>query len=383
MRAVETDRIVARLQCAAGGDRGSNLRGTGIGCHRRHARRSDPEQRLPGRAGGIDAERLPVVEADRNRSSNLAESCPRLADIAVGELRQACEFAAELGGRQLNRCAIGAHHLDIQLAGVEFIADQLELRKIVAHYQRFTPRRGDRDRAIGTDGGIGAHDCIQIAQQLVALVVEIVRGRQRGMCIAKPLIERRQRLQRVVRLVDLGRHLSMRRRGKLLHLSVDLGSTAGEGRDLREDRAARRRIGRMRGHIGKRRHQRVISRSHAGFRIAEQIIEPVQAITAGRVLRSAGAVRIRLAHQELVVDPLNLGNIDTLANEAREPVIASLLQDGFTAHIAGRRGVGNVLAGGLQLDRCCIQCTAADPQEITHRRLRNIRLSLDAAPAPE
>ena len=231
-------------------------------------------------AAGRTVERLAQlvlrVEAIDEIHRQLAERALRRIQGLAAERQQPAELAAgEHRFGHDRRSAAGENLADGHALRIGRVGDGRQLVGLVAHHQRLAVADEHRDRTVALRHGIDLDDLVQLADQLIALVAQVVcRLAGAG------------RLGALDALVDLGNAVgvgvdALDLAGDLrIDVAANLAHAAVEQLEARSQRLARgnralprRRRRRIRREILHRTEEALQRRRQAGFRVRQQVVE--------------------------------------------------------------------------------------------------------------
>ena len=351
VRAVEVERVIARLDLRRISHRQAQAGRAGIARGAQHAGRVECKDRRAAarRLAQVEAERLLQVDLAADRRGHLAEQVARRRQVVVLELQQARDRAA--GQRVLRHEAVHAAfaQAELHLRGIEAVGIGRQQVRGGAEHQVLTAADEQADAAVVGTQGRHVDEFGELAHEVIPLVEQLVRRLARAAGLGNALV---QACDLAGQRIDAGhRGLQVLRDAGLqgIQLVAHMGDASRRFPGVAEHHLARRCIGRVVGEVGKRVHELARRIAHAGAADREQGLELGQLVEPRRIGRGGRAGGHGVVRQELVVGARHRSHVHALAEEASAGELAGGVGElHLLVRIAGRVGVGDVVAGGLQ-----------------------------------
>ena len=329
------------------------------------------EHRLARAAVGEHAQRLLVVVALSDALRERRERRARGGQVFVAKPHQPRDRTAAEGCRRHRQRARALLEHEALLRGVGRIRADDQLRRARAHQQPLAARGEQVHRAVVLLDRRHLQVAVELQQHLVALVEQVVRRLPAAVHLGDALVERRELVEQIVDVVGGLRDLLVGARAELAHAGIRALDPLRQDVRALHDHLARARIRGPVDDVGQRRVQVVDRGADAVVGIGEHLLEPVELRGARLVGRRGRGARGELGGEETVVAPLDGDEVHPHAEKAAAGGASARRRElRLLDAVAGRAGIGDIVAGGLQLRIRSHQRALSDSEQPGHGSLR-------------
>ena len=351
----EADGVARRLQCRGVGYRQRHGGGRGIEVAGCCIAQTDGREKVFTRLA-IERQTQPVLRVHRlaDGDGHAAEQVAAFGEVVVLKAQQARHLAPaehafvqfHLGGGARRQKA--QHLFAAARAKIDWIVNR-QRGSLVAQHQRLAAGHEHADRAV-VGGHLRCLDVlVELADELVALVEQVVGGLAVALGTGNLLVDAGDVLGQAVDRDHAALELFGHGVADFVQALRGVAHARGGFVHAREGHAARSEVGGGAHDIRERIHHVVDGCANAAGAAAENLLQLAQAVHAHGVARIHRRCGRGLAREQLAVVALDGLHIHALANVATAGELALHgLQHHGLARIAGRADVGNVVACGLQ-----------------------------------
>ncbi|MDT4842390.1 hypothetical protein FQZ97_762900 [compost metagenome] len=311
----------------------------------------------------VDAQRVLVVHRGGRGQRHAAQLVLHRCQVLVQEVHQAREFTAAQRGVGQRRRHAALHEGQGNARVVGGVGCDGQLVGALAQHQRLAAGHKHAHRAVLVGDRAGLDVLAEFAEQLVALVVQVVGGVRITRRLDDLLVHLGQVLRQAVDHVDRALHLLLCALGQRIQLAGGVAQAAGELLALGDHDHAGGEVAGRRRHVGPGVEGVVERRAQATGAQGKGALECLQARVAQSIGRGHGAGHLGFAREVGAVRALHRGDLHALAEEAvAHLLVTRRLLDHVLARIAGRVDVGDVVADDVQGSEVGVEGAGADVQ---------------------
>ena len=309
------------------------------------------EQRRAGVVEQVAAQRLPGVQRIGQADHQLVQPVAGVRQVAVLEAQQAADHAVACCGVVQRHDPATGLHAHGHAVGVGQVGQRHQCVGMRALHQRLATADKHVGGLVGADVGLYLQLLADPLDQLVALVEQLIGPLAAAGGRDDAQVELGQFGGQGVDLVDAALHVVFQ--VGLQHLDLQAAGPR-QGREIfqpAQHRLACRQVGRRGGHIGKGVEDLRRGLAEPGFAAGEHLFQLRQHVAAHAIGRRGRRRGDDLAAEVHVRRPGHRADGDAAAEVARpvEGGAARGGQLGRLARVTRRVGVGDVVAGDLQL----------------------------------